>query len=158
MLEFAVKLRSVQDVQDFVALTTTRPFSITVRDEHNKISADSFMELFCLNFSHPLRVICDCDEAALEDLRQDKQNSPILLHHVDYVNRTRYSRPIRYGKEEPNQIVVDYIASMTDDYLIDLHRYLFPNSNYYVEYTGYFNDLYEQRDRLSGQLTLDQPI
>ena len=97
-------------------------------------------------------------EQLLEDLRQDKQNSPILLHHVDYVNRTRYSRPIRYGKEEPNQIVVDYIASMTDDYLIDLHRYLFPNSNYYVEYTGYFNDLYEQRDRLSGQLTLDQPI
>ncbi len=97
-------------------------------------------------------------EQLLEDLRQDKQNSPILLHHIDYVNRTRYSRPIRYGKEEPNQIVVDYIASMTDDYLIDLHRYLFPNSNYYVEYTGYFNDLYEQRDRLSGQLTLDQPI
>ena len=97
-------------------------------------------------------------EQLLEDLRQDKQNSPILLHHVDYVNRTRYSRPIRYGKEEPNQIVVDYIASMTDDYLIDLHRYLFPNSNYYVEYTGYFNDLYEKRDRLSGQLTLDQPI
>ena len=71
MLEFAVKLRSVQDVQDFVALTTTRPFSITVRDEHNKISADSFMELFCLNFTHPLRVVCDCNEAELEALRQD---------------------------------------------------------------------------------------
>ena len=71
MLEFAVKLRSVQDVQDFVALTTTRPFAITVRDEHNKISADSFMELFCLNFTHPLRVVCDCNEADLEALRQD---------------------------------------------------------------------------------------
>ena len=71
MLEFAVKLRSVQDVQDFVALTTTRPFAITVRDEHNKISADSFMELFCLNFTHPLRVVCDCNEADLEALQQD---------------------------------------------------------------------------------------
>ncbi|MBE6948046.1 MAG: HD domain-containing protein [Ruminococcaceae bacterium] len=97
-------------------------------------------------------------EQLLDDLVQDKQNSPILLHHVDYVNRTRYSRSVRYGKTEPNQIVVDYIASMTDDYLIDLHRYLFPNSNYYVEYTGYFNDLYEQRNRLSGQLSMDEPV
>lgn len=97
-------------------------------------------------------------EQMLDDLLQDKQNSPILLHHVDYVNQSRYSRQVRYGKTEPNQIVVDYIASMTDDYLIDLHRYLFPNSSYYVEYTGYFNDLYERRNRLSGQLTMDEPI
>ena len=73
MLEFAVKLRSVQDVQDFVALTTTRPFSITVRDEHNKISADSFMELFCLNFSQSLRVVADCTEAELESLMRDAE-------------------------------------------------------------------------------------
>ena len=71
MLEFAVRLKSVQDVQDFVAIATTRPFTITVRDEHNKISADSLMELFCLNFSRPLRVVCDCSEADLEELKQD---------------------------------------------------------------------------------------
>ena len=71
MLEFAIRLGSVQDVQDFVSVATTRPFSITVRDEHNKISADSFMELFCLNFSHPLRVVCNCSEAELETLKQD---------------------------------------------------------------------------------------
>ncbi len=97
-------------------------------------------------------------EQLLEDLILDRPNSPVQLHHIDYVNHTRYPRSIRYGKDEPNQIVVDYIASMTDDYLIDLHRYLFPDSNYYVEYTGYFNDLYERRNRLSGQLTLDEPI
>ena len=71
MLEFAIRLGSVQDVQDFVAVTTARPFAITVRDENNKISADSFMELFCLNFSHPLRVVCDCSEADLDALKQD---------------------------------------------------------------------------------------
>ena len=71
MLEFAIRLGSVQDVQDFVSVATTRPFVITVRDEHNKISADSFMELFCLNFAHPLRVVCDCSEADLEALKQD---------------------------------------------------------------------------------------
>ena len=71
MLEFAIRLGSVQDVQDFVAIATTYPFSIIVRDEHNKIKAESFMELFCLNFSHPLRVVCDCSEAELNILMQD---------------------------------------------------------------------------------------
>ena len=52
-------------------------------------------------------------------------------------------------------MIVDYIASMTDDYLIDLHKYLFPESNYYVEYTGYFNDLYERRLRMQGQMTME---
>lgn len=94
-------------------------------------------------------------EQLLEDLQNDKQDSPIFKHHIDYVNQTRYPRTVPYEKSEPNQIIVDYIASMTDDYLIDLHRYLFPDSNYYVEYTGYFNDLYAQRNRLKGQLTME---
>ena len=71
MLEFAIRLGSVQDVQDFVAVATIRPFAITVRDDHNKISADSFMELFCLDFTRPLRVVCDCSGAELDALRSD---------------------------------------------------------------------------------------
>jgi len=94
-------------------------------------------------------------EQLLEDLRLDKQNSPIFRHHIDYVNQTHYPRPVPYESTEPNQMIVDYIASMTDDYLIDLHRYLFPDSNYYVEYTGYFNDLYALRGRLQGQISLE---
>ena len=95
-------------------------------------------------------------EQLLEDLIQDKPNSPIFRHHIEYINQTRYPRSSSYIKTEPNQIVVDYIASMTDDYLIDLHRYLFPDSNYYVEYTGYFNDLYDLRNRLEGQMSMDE--
>lgn len=94
-------------------------------------------------------------EQLLEDLQLGKQDSPIFRHHIDYVNQTRYPRSVPYGQTEPNQIIVDYIASMTDDYLIDLHRYLFPDSNYYVEYTGYFNDLYALRSRLDGQLGME---
>ena len=94
-------------------------------------------------------------EQLLEDLLLEKGDSPIFKHHIDYVNQSRYPRQVAYEKTEPNQIIVDYIASMTDDYLIDLHRYLFPNSNYYVEYTGYFNDLYAQRSRLEGQMGLE---
>ena len=73
MREFQIRLRSVQDVQDFVALATARPFLINVRDEYNKINAQSFMELFCLNFSQPLRVVSDCTEAELESLMHDAE-------------------------------------------------------------------------------------
>ena len=78
-------------------------------------------------------------EQLLEDLVQGKKNSPIFRHHIEYVNQSHYPRLVPYESSEPNQIVVDYIASMTDDYFIDLHHYLFPDSTYKVEYSGYFN-------------------
>ena len=79
-------------------------------------------------------------EQMLSDLILEKTNSPIFRHHINYINNARYQRSTPYGREEPNQIVVDYIASMTDDYFIDLHHYLFPDSQYKVEYSGYFHE------------------
>lgn len=75
----------------------------------------------------------------LDDLKQGHKSSPIFNHHIDFVNSIHYTPPVPYIQTEPNQIVVDYIASMTDDYLIDLHHYLFPNSEYQVNYVGYFD-------------------
>ena len=76
----------------------------------------------------------------LDDLRQNNRKSPIFTHHMDYINLYARKRTTPYGKnDEPNQIVVDYIASMTDDYLVDLHHYLFPNSDLKVDYIGYFD-------------------
>ena len=62
MREFEIRLRSVKDVQEFVSIATSRPYTVTIRDERNKINGKSFMEMFCLDFSHPLRVICDCND------------------------------------------------------------------------------------------------
>lgn len=75
----------------------------------------------------------------LDDLKQNRTHSPIFTHHINYVNQTHYTRPEPYLRTEPNQLVVDYIASMTDDYFIDLHHYLFPESSFKVEYKGYFD-------------------
>lgn len=75
----------------------------------------------------------------LDDLKQGNQTSPIFQHHIDYINQIHYKRQLPYEATEPNQMVVDYIASMTDDYFIDLHHYLFPDSKYRVEYKGYFD-------------------
>ena len=77
----------------------------------------------------------------LDDLKNRRKTSPIFMHHIDYVNRIKYNRDIPYEKTEVNQLVVDYIASMTDDYFIDLHHYLFPESHLHVSYRGYFNEM-----------------
>ena len=76
----------------------------------------------------------------LDDVIKGRKESPIFTHHIAQVNRTHYKREIPYEKTEPNQLVVDYIASMTDDYFIELHQFLFPNSDYPVVYRGYFDD------------------
>ncbi len=73
MREFEISLHSVKDVQEFVAIATSRPYRVVIRDQRNKISATSFMELFCLDFSRPLRVQADCTEEELEALRRDAQ-------------------------------------------------------------------------------------
>ena len=75
----------------------------------------------------------------LEDLKRENKHSPIYAHHFDYIKANRRHNYVPYGNDDPNQIVVDYIASMTDDYFIDLHHYLFPQSGYKVEYLGYFD-------------------
>lgn len=76
----------------------------------------------------------------LDDLKANNKNSPIFMHHIDYVNTTPRKRDVIYTAQDPDQTVVDYIASMTDDYFIELHGYLFPNSDLKVEYKGYFDN------------------
>lgn len=78
-------------------------------------------------------------EAVLNDLINNRRTTPVFTHHIDYVNRSHYRRDIPYEQTEPNQIVVDYIASMTDDYFIDLYEYLFPDSSRKIIYKGYFD-------------------
>lgn len=76
----------------------------------------------------------------LDDLRSQNRSSPIFTHHINYVNGAHYKRDLPYESTEYNQIVVDFIASMTDSYFIDLYRYLFPNGEFRVEYKGYFDN------------------
>ena len=78
-------------------------------------------------------------ERLLDDLQSGDESSPIFTHHIAYVNKAHYKRTVPYEQTEPNQIVVDYIASMTDDYFVDLYAHLFPNDNVKIEYKGYFD-------------------
>ena len=76
----------------------------------------------------------------LDDLKAGHKSSPIFSHHIDFVNAAHYKHDTPYEQSDPHDIVVDYIASMTDDYFIELHGYLFPDSKLKVKYKGYFDE------------------
>ncbi len=78
-------------------------------------------------------------ERLLYGITANDKDSPIFTHHISYVKGAHYQRDIPYESTEPNLLVVDYIASMTDDYFIDLYNYLFPSSQKHIEYKGYFD-------------------
>jgi len=62
-VEFKLKLTSVRDVQDFVALATAQPFPITVGNELHRVNGKSFMEMFSLNYNFPVTARLECSEA-----------------------------------------------------------------------------------------------
>lgn len=79
-------------------------------------------------------------ERFLKDAVSKNESSYLYKHHVDYVKSiNKYSADAApYEETEPNQLVIDYIASMTDDYFIDLYKEMFPKSSLGVVYRGYF--------------------
>ncbi len=85
-----------------------------------------------------LPLMSDIYETLLADLVAGKKDSPIFTGHIDYVNWSHPQGTAPYEIDEPNQIVVDYIASMTDDYFVDLYRHLFPGREPDIQYVGYF--------------------
>ena len=69
------------------------------------------------------------------------KSSIIWKHHIDFVNTRRryYGATLEYQDENTaDDIVVDFIASMTDDYFIDICAHLLPDAPK-VTYTGYFD-------------------
>ncbi len=78
-------------------------------------------------------------EKLLTSLRTSDKSSPIFSHHIDYVCAAHYPRNIPYEENAPHLIVADYMASMTDDYFVDLYAYLFPKDTLKINYIGYFN-------------------
>lgn len=73
----------------------------------------------------------------LDDLAGGDTAAPVYKHHIDVIrNAVRFRGESDYEKTEPNQIAVDFIASMTDDYFIDFYEYYFEKSK--IEYIPYF--------------------
>lgn len=81
-------------------------------------------------------------EELLRQAQSGSRDCIFYRHHVAYVEENnRYANDgcPPYEEQEKNQLVVDYLASMTDDYFIDLYHYLFPKGKYDVKFYGYFD-------------------
>ena len=78
----------------------------------------------------------------LKQAEEMKKDSVLYTHHIEFLKEQNkyqsYFNIEEYLAEDKNQIVVDYMASMTDDYFVELYHYLFPTGKYGVEYKGYF--------------------
>lgn len=70
MRQFAVNLRSFQDVQNFVTISASQDFSITVGTPDYYVSATSFMGMFTLDYTRPLECTADCTDAQWERFYQ----------------------------------------------------------------------------------------
>lgn len=86
----------------------------------------------------------DLYKKLLKDAKEKNKNSILYKHHVNYVQdcnkyyKRADGKAYSYEDTEPNQMVVDYIASMTDDYFVDVCEYLF-GSGRRIHYVGYFD-------------------
>ncbi|MBQ9984134.1 MAG: HD domain-containing protein [Lachnospiraceae bacterium] len=76
----------------------------------------------------------------LADAKAKDTSSILYKHHIEFVKESTktYGYEAYLDTTTPEQMVVDYIASMTDDYFVDLYEYLFPGSSYKIEYVSYF--------------------
>lgn len=77
----------------------------------------------------------------LNDLKHNDRTSPIFKHHIEFINNANKFKEYSYQENSTiDDIVADYIASMTDDYFIDLYEYLF-NTKPLVKYVSYFDNV-----------------
>lgn len=57
-----VRFASLNDVREFVSLATLQPYAVQVRDGDRTVNAKSFMEMFTIDFTHPLMVAINGSE------------------------------------------------------------------------------------------------
>ena len=62
MREFHIMIRSLQDVKDFVALSSAQPFPVIVGSDSQNINGKDFMGMFSLDYRYPQRVRVRCSE------------------------------------------------------------------------------------------------
>ena len=73
-MEFQIRIRSFQEVQEFVKIATVQPFRVFLGNDHQSANATSFMGVVSLDHRRPLRVSADC--GAEEFARFREQAAP----------------------------------------------------------------------------------
>ena len=83
-----------------------------------------------------------------DDYESKGEDSYLKKYHIDYINneimlyrKDKYA-PTQGEYDEVNSVddmVMDYIAGMTDDYFIEIYNKVFPGNTYNLHYKGYFD-------------------
>lgn len=96
-------------------------------DDAENVAEEMFAELY---------------DRLLDDVRAGDESSPVFRHHIARLSAlSRTLDPASYLAEGPDQVVVDYLASMTDSYFMALYDHLFPTSGKAIMPRGYCFDL-----------------
>ena len=81
-------------------------------------------------------------EHLANDLARGDESSPVFKHHIAKLcAKSRSITVDGYLEEGADQIVVDYLSSMTDDCFLSLYRHLFPDDARRVAIKDYCYDL-----------------
>ena len=71
MHQFNISIRSIRQIQDFVALAMVQPFEVLVGNEKQQINGKSFIGMFSLDYKRPLYVSVKCSEEEFSRFRQE---------------------------------------------------------------------------------------
>ena len=82
-------------------------------------------------------------EQIYSDAVSRNENSCLYRHHIAAVKEKQiwYPADRPYADSDPNDLTMDYIAAMTDDYFVDYYAHLFPHSKLRISYHGYFDEI-----------------
>ena len=70
MREFNIRVHSLRQVQDFVALAMVQPFEVLVGNDKQQVNGKSFIGMFSLDCRRPVRVRVKCTEEEFGRFRQ----------------------------------------------------------------------------------------
>lgn len=71
MEEYVIKLNSIDEVKEFVALTNKCTFDIDLMSGRYAIDAKSIMGIFSLDLAKPLKMIVHADSSAAADFVEE---------------------------------------------------------------------------------------
>lgn len=69
MKEFSIAIHSFQDVQEFISMATVQPFQVLVGNDVQLVNGKSFIGMVSLDYSRPLKVLCDGDSDGFQNFR-----------------------------------------------------------------------------------------
>ena len=76
MQEFNISIGSFRQIRAFVSLAAVQPFDVFVGNDRQQVNGKSFIGMFSLDYTKPVRVRVSC---SLETMRRFQQETAKLL-------------------------------------------------------------------------------